>query len=605
MAIPPIRVVIQGVDKFSSTVGKSMAKLQKMGKQMQSIGRTMSLATTLPVAAFGVSAAKTAGEFQRSMARVKNTTKATTAQMAAMEKQARDLGAKTLHSASAAAEGMVMLGQAGFKTNQIMSALPATLDVATLAQIDLGEASDKVSNIMSGYRKSADQTRIVADMLTATTQNTNTNMIQLAEAMSFVAPDAAGAGIAFEDASTILGILADNGIQAARSGTTLRAVIAALQKPTSEAIQVLNKLGIRQSQVFTPSGKFKDFIGMFDLLRKSGASASDLIAIFGRKMKTGVEAVMATSSERIAEVNKSIRESAGDSREAAAAFEEGLLGRTKELASAFEELKLALLIDTGLLKSLTGVVQKLTGFFRRLSKVNPELLKIGVIFAGIIATIGPLLIIMGSLINIISIIGAKIAAAGGIFALLSNPIGWVIAAIVALIAILKVIGLKWQEIWRLMLVPFTPFVAAVEWIISNWQRLVPFFKLLFMILGGLFKAFGIVVKFLLTPVLWIIDKVIGMIKKVLSFGLGTLEKVTRLILPKSIEKKIGLINPETQTQENILRPEAIGAPSIPQFQKQSVEVLFRNAPADVTIERTAGDMDIFTERGTLLPALGG
>lgn len=603
MSVPPIRIVLQGVDRFSKEIGEATSRLQKMGTRMRNIGAGMSLALSAPIGLFGVSTLRVAGEFQTSMNRVGNVTGATGKQLNHLNQVARELGATTLHSASQAAEGMVFLGMAGFKTDQIISAIPATLDLATSAQLELGEAADKVSNIMSGMRWGAERTREAVDKLTVVTQNANTNMIQMAEAMSFVAPDAAAAGISLKDTATYIGILSNNGIQGARAGTSLRAVLAALQKPTVQAQKALARLQIPRKQILDSEGRIISLRNVIESLEKAGAKPADMIAIFGRKMATGVNAVVATGVKGFDELNQKVgTDWPGASRRAAEAFEKSLPGQIKALKSAWEEFQLAV-ADSGLLSTVSRIVEKLTGFMRKLGALNPMLLRVVVIVAAVVAAIGPLLFIIGQLITTFSAISGAIASAGGVMALISNPIGWIVAAIIGLVAILKIAGLKWKEIWRLMLYPLTPFVAVVEWIIENWSKLLPFFKLLFLVLGGLFKFFAKTVGVLLQPLLWILDKVIGLIKSILSFGLDKLTKLAGFVLPKDIQQRIGLVGstPEATTG---------GAPAAtppPQYMLQKIQATmrFENTPVGARIERTSGPLAIESERGNLLPALGG
>ena len=602
MPVPPIRIVLQGVDQFSKTIGSATSRLQKMGTKMRNIGMGMSLALTAPIAMFGVSTLRVAGEFQQSMNRVGNVTQATGEQMGRMAKLARVMGATTLHTASAAAEGMIFLGMAGFKTEQIISALPATLDLATSAQIELGEAADKVSNIMSGMRWGAERTTEAVDKLTIVTQNANTNMIQMAEAMSFVAPDAAAAGISLRETASWIGVLSNNGIQGARAGTSLRAVLASLQKPTIEAQKALVQLKIPRNAIMDAQGKLLGLRQIIESFEKAGAKPADMIAIFGRKMATGMNAVVASGVKGFDELNKKVGEDwPGAARRAAEAFEKSLPGQLKALTSAWQEFQLAI-ADSGLLQMAAEVVVGLTGILRSIAKVSPAFLKIATIVALVVAAIGPLLFIVGQLITSISAIGGVIASAGGAIAIISNPIGWVVGGIMALIAILKIAGLSWKEIWRLMLISIWPMVAVVEWIIENWSGLLPFFKLLFLTVGYLFKKFAKLIGWLLTPVIWVLKKLINLVKSILSFGLDKLTGLAKAILPEELQQRIGLIGP-TATSTTGGAPAV--APPAQSTQKVEAVVKFQNPPAGTTIERLSGPLTLESERGQYLPQLGG
>ncbi|PEA85604.1 phage tail tape measure protein, partial [Bacillus thuringiensis] len=80
-------------------------------------------------------------------------------------------GSETKFSASQAAEGMHYLGMAGFKTNDIMKAMPGMLSLAAAGQLDLGRAADITSNIMSGFGLKADTAGHAADVLAKAAAN--------------------------------------------------------------------------------------------------------------------------------------------------------------------------------------------------------------------------------------------------------------------------------------------------------------------------------------------------------------------------------------------------------------------------------------------------
>ena len=609
MAIPPVRVVIQGVDQFTATIGKSLSGLKRLGSGVKSFGQSMTAGLSLPIIGFGIDATRTAGNFERSMQRVGNVTQANKEQVVQLTKQARELGATTLHSAVQSAEGMIYLGQAGFKTNQIMSALPAVLDIATVSQIELGEASDLASNILTGYGKSTTETGKLVDQLVKTTFNANTNFVQLAEAMSFVAPQASAMQVPFEQASAVIGLLSNAGIQGARAGTNLRAMLASLAKPTSEAIAVLNKLKIPKSQIVDSQGNLKDFRKVIELFGQSGATNGELITIFGRKMTAGFQAILRQGLPAFDQLTNEINNSTGASREAAKAFEDGLLGQIGALVSAFRELQLAMLVDTGLLESITNVASNLTKGLRSLSETNPTILKLVAIFASMLAVVGPVLFIVGQLIIAISAIGGAIASAGGLFALLFNPITLVIGIIVALITVLRMAGVKWSTIWKVMLIPLKPFTELARGVMKNWGRILPFFKLLFAGLKFIFKKFVNIMKPIFEPWLNLLNMILGAVKKVLNFGFGIIEKLTDTFLPDDIKQKIGFKGPSPDNAgsnfiSGILGTSKESSPSS-KSNDSTMLVRFENLPSGAKVEREKGNFDIEADSGRLLPAFGG
>ncbi|QDF27458.1 phage tail tape measure protein (plasmid) [Bacillus tropicus] len=90
--------------------------------------------------------------FEKTMSNVQAVTGASGDQMKEMNKVAKQLGSETKFSASQAAEGMSYLGMAGFKTNDIIAAMPGMLALASAGQLELGQASDIASILCQGSR---------------------------------------------------------------------------------------------------------------------------------------------------------------------------------------------------------------------------------------------------------------------------------------------------------------------------------------------------------------------------------------------------------------------------------------------------------------------
>jgi len=183
------------VNKLSTATSRASATMQAFGQKMIGVGqpltrtgRYLSLRITAPLIAIGAQALRTAANFEQSMNRVRALTGATGSTFEQLEATARQLGATTQFSASEAAEGMGFLAMAGFEANEIISAMPATLNLAAAGVMSLGDTADIVSNIMQGFGITAEDLEATADILTQTFTSSNTNLQQLGYGMSYVAP---------------------------------------------------------------------------------------------------------------------------------------------------------------------------------------------------------------------------------------------------------------------------------------------------------------------------------------------------------------------------------------------------------------------------------
>lgn len=539
MAIPPIKVIITGVDHFTKQLGASMQRLNKMGQSMKTVGRNMTTYLTVPVALFGYSTLKAAADFEMSMNRVQNLTSGTTEQMAALSHQARTLGATTKFTAAEAADAMGFLGMAGFSVEKILGSMEGTLNLAAGANMELAQTADIASNILTGYRFEATQMNRVADVMTKTFQRSNTNLEQLGDAMKYVAPVASGMQISFEETAAAIGLLGNAGIQASMAGTTLRGALSKIAAPSREAAAILAKLKIPKSNIINAKG---DLISIETLVRelgKAGANTSDLLEIFGERAGPGMAALISQGADSIKNFRTMLEGAGGAAKAAADVTVRGLAGQMKNLKSAFQELQLSI-ADSGLLKWVTDLVIGLTKFTREVAKVSPSILKFATIFAAIIAVIGPVIWIIGSLITAISSIGGAVASAGGIIALLSNPIGWVVAGVLAIIAVLKLLGMKWSTIFALLLPPLIPLIAIVKVLKKHWGSLIPYFKLIGLAFQKIFETTAESLGPWIKALEFLVELIFKAVEGLMKLGGKLLVKM----LPEDIKRKVGFLPAE-------------------------------------------------------------
>ena len=219
----------RGLAQAKGSTGSAMSGLSKIG-----VGAVA--AVGVAVVGFGAQIAITAGNFEAGMNRVEAVSGATGEQFAALEQQAKDLGATTQFSASEAADAMGFLAQAGFEADEILGAMPGTLNLAAAANVDLATSADIASNVLSGYGLEVSELGHANDVLVATMTKTNTDLLQLGEAMKYAGPVASAAGVSFEGAAAAIGLMGNAGIQGSMAGTSLRGAISRILSPTDAMI---------------------------------------------------------------------------------------------------------------------------------------------------------------------------------------------------------------------------------------------------------------------------------------------------------------------------------------------------------------------------------
>lgn len=436
--------------KLSKSLEDAGKKLQDVGGKMKDVGKDMSMKVTTPIVAMGGLMLKTGIDFESSMSKVGAISGATGNDLEKLEAQARDLGATTVYSASEAAEGMSYLAMAGFETNEIMGSMPALLDLAASSNMDLGRAADIASNILTGFGLEADQSGRMADVLAKSASSANTDVGQLGEAMSYVAPVAEGAGLSMEETAAAIGILSDAGIQGGRAGTALRKTISSLQNPTGATKVALDELGLSMKDVDPATNSLSEILGKLD---EAGMDSAQAMQLVGEQAGPGLIALLKQGEKGLDKFTDELENSEGAAAKMAETMQDNAAGKMKELRSALEEVSIAL--SNHLIPYVTAATEKLTGLVRKFGELNPSTQKTILVLAGIAAAIGPVLVVVGTLASslgaVLSVLGTvtgaiavvttgaaaatpAIGALATAFTILTGPVGLIVAGLGAVAA---------------------------------------------------------------------------------------------------------------------------------------------------------------------------
>ncbi|KKK77584.1 hypothetical protein LCGC14_2852100, partial [marine sediment metagenome] len=334
-------VLVLSTDDAALNRGLASAKsaTKKFGKDMRRVGRTVSTRVTLPILGIGIAILKSAANFEAGMNRVQALTGATGKQFEKLETQAKELGATTQFSASQAAGAMGFLAQAGFDTEKILAAMPATLNLAAAAGMDLAQTADIMSNVMQGFGLEASESGRASDVMAAAFTSSNTDLQQLGEAMKFVAPVAKGMGLTFEETVAVLGLLGNAGIQASMAGTSLRGMMTRLADPTTKAAKLIKKLGI---DVIGTDVKINSMSNIMGQLSEAGATTIEVMKLFGLRAGPGMQAILDQGSGSLVKFESKLKDSGGTAERIAKVQMKGLTGAMKAFTSAMEASAIAI-----------------------------------------------------------------------------------------------------------------------------------------------------------------------------------------------------------------------------------------------------------------------
>src|SRR5690606_8330190 len=368
-----LEAIIKAQDRLSRPIGKMQSRLARFGAAAKvslrsahamadKLGAGLKKVGLAAVAAGAVAGAgmaniiRTGAEFEQTLinaaAKFPGEVKKGTKAFQLLEETAKRIGSETEFTSAAAAEGLNFLAMAGFNAEQSVAALPGVVDLATAAQIELGQASDVATDSLGAFNlMTKDAAQLgknlarVNDDIAKTTTTANTDVEQLFEAMKNGGPIATAAGASLETFAAMSGELANAGIKGSAAGNTLKNMFARLAAPPSEAAKALKKLGIETKD---SGGNLRDITAIIGELNEktqgmgTGIKAGILTDIFGLRAVAGATVLLNSGQQKLEDYRKTLEGAAGASQKMAGTMRDSTLNDFKSFESAVEGVKIAI-----------------------------------------------------------------------------------------------------------------------------------------------------------------------------------------------------------------------------------------------------------------------
>ena len=386
--------------KTYDKVKKSQEEIAKVNTALEQNNTSISNTKTQLAGVIGTAAAlgaaiyagpvKKSRELEAQMSTVKAISNATTEDMTRLTDMAKHMGATTQFTAVEAGKALEYMAMAGWKTDQMLGGLPGIMNLAAASGEDLGQVSDIVTDALTAFNMTADQSGRFADVLAQASSNANTNVSMMGATFQKVAPVAGTLGYSVEDMSLGIGLMANASVKAETAGTSLKTALANMAKPTKQMQAYMDKYGISLTNA---DGSMKTFREVIDNLRSSlgGLSKTEktaaATAIFGKESFAGMLAIVNASDADFKKVSDAVNNAAGAAERMAAIKLDNLEGDVTLLKSATDGLQTA--IGDALLPTFRAGTQQLTKFVSNLTEfinANPELVRTIVkVTAGLLA----------------------------------------------------------------------------------------------------------------------------------------------------------------------------------------------------------------------------
>jgi len=398
---------IKGLEKGMGKANKSMAKFASNAART---GSLLSFAVTAPLVALGKSAMDTFVQFENGMAKVGTVTNATTDELKMLTSEAKRLGSTTQFTASQVAELQLSLGRKGFDPEAIKNMEQSVLDLSLATGEDLTLAADVVGASIRAFGKDSSEAAQVANTLALASANSSIKLSTFSTAFANAGASASAVGVDLEELSAMMGVLMDSGIKASKAGTGLNSLFITLKEKgisLSDTLDMLSEgqMGLDRATAIVG----KNFSKQLLILSKNRDKTKELTAEY-KNNTTGLS---------------DMADKMGGTTQA----------KIKRMSSAIEGLQLefgALIAD-----ALTPLINKITELASNFTNLDDETKKTILTIAGIVAVIGPVLILIAGAVSTFGMLGAAIGA-------LVSPIGLAVAALVVLPIAFKYIIDNWE-----------------------------------------------------------------------------------------------------------------------------------------------------------------
>lgn len=301
--------------------------------------------------------------YQKQMNLFRAVTSATAGQMQRAAVVAQELGNDLSlpgSTAADAAEGMVELSKAGFRADQSIDAVRASLQLASAADVNAATSARYLGDIMDQFGLGADQAARASDTLAATANNASGSITDIYYSMRYAGPVANALGVSLQDTAAAVGMLGKSGILGQTAGTSLRGIFANLAAPTPKMQTALRDLGI---DAWDAQGKFRGLRVVIDGLSKAehNLSQRDFTAgvtkAFGKPALSGAAALAHQGTESFDALSVAVRQT-GSAATITASRGQGLTGAMTQLRTQARQTGLALY--DGMAPGLEWVTRLLT-----------------------------------------------------------------------------------------------------------------------------------------------------------------------------------------------------------------------------------------------------
>jgi TP901 family phage tail tape measure protein len=512
------------VDNFSKKFDKLESKLSSAGKNMSKIGKGMTAGLTLPIAGVAAGALKMSMDFNKSMANVGTLIPGNIDRVNELKTSVQDMAVELGKSTGDLSDGLYQVISAFGDTADSVSILEINAKAAVAGIASTADAINLTSAVTKGYGDtSAAAIQKVSDLAFQTVKLGQTTFPELAASMGRVTPLAASLGVRMDE---MFGVMATGtGVTGTASevSTQLRGILQSLMSPTKGMTELLDQMGYASGTAMLEQLGLQETINT--LVNTANATNTPLQDFIGSiEGQTLALALAGPQADTFTEKLKAMTDVAGATDEAFKEQTEGV----NAAGFQWEQFKQKVVVTaqklgdqltpalTKLFDKLQPVINAVVRAVEWFANLDGKTQAVILTVVGIVAALGPLLIIAGSITTAISVLIPVVSALGVAIMGVTWPVAAVIAGIAALIAISILIMRNWTEI--------------SAWLIKTWNKIKDVAVSVFGWVTDFFKKWGPLILSVMTgPIGLLVYLFVKNFDKIKSFVMDTLNNVLDFI----------------------------------------------------------------------------
>lgn len=419
----------------SVDTAKKLQKIEEAGDKIKNVGNGMSVGVTAPIVAAGAAGLAAFSEVDEALDTIIKKTGATGETADRLSQSFENVGSNTHLELQTVGEAIGEVNtQFGFMDKKLEDSTDYLLKYAEINETDVSQSAIFARQAIEAYDLSYDDLNSVLDVTTKTSQNTGQSVDDLMQKAIDGAPQIKQLGLSFGEGVTLMGQFEQAGVD---SGAALSSLSKATVAYAKDGKSLSEGLGELQDKIQNAGSETEAINAAAEVFgTKGGPRMADAI----RRGTLNLEDLAKTASESGGAVGTTFDETLDPIDQAEQAMNNAKL----TMASVGESVQVALL---PFFKMAIGALQDFKKWLDSLDEGQKNML---VTIAMVVAAIGPLLVILGTLMGSVTKVAGGIRTLQGVFsamklAFATNPFLLVIAGIVLLIAglVLAYNKVKW------------------------------------------------------------------------------------------------------------------------------------------------------------------